>query len=150
MSGRLTNGAPRNAMSNGTCFSLVRHCTQGSFAKVVIPENTASAVTGRKVNPRARTNHRRDSRDGHTTTRENRLTRVVARVVCRLIRVADIVERHLVFVMTNAERSEGQQERSKQGKFSIHPFRKIDPGNELCNARGVPIERPLLCAFTNF
>lgn len=33
------------AMSKGTVLSLVRHCTQGSLANVVMPENIASAVT---------------------------------------------------------------------------------------------------------
>jgi len=42
---KLTKGAPRNAISNGTSLSFVRHCTHGSFAKVVIPEKIASAVT---------------------------------------------------------------------------------------------------------
>jgi hypothetical protein len=32
-------------MSNGTFFSFVRHWTHGSFANVVIPAKTASAVT---------------------------------------------------------------------------------------------------------
>jgi len=36
-------------MSNGTCFSFVRHWTHGNFANVVIPEKTASAVTGTKA-----------------------------------------------------------------------------------------------------
>jgi hypothetical protein len=44
----LTNGAPRNAISNGTFFSFVRHWTQGSLAKVAIPEKMESAVTGKQ------------------------------------------------------------------------------------------------------
>ena len=32
-------------MSKGTSFPEPRHCTQGSFAKVVIPEKIESAVT---------------------------------------------------------------------------------------------------------
>lgn len=43
---RLTNGAPMKAISKGMCCSLVRHWTHGSRAKVVMPENIASAVTG--------------------------------------------------------------------------------------------------------
>lgn len=34
-----------NAMSKVVSLSLPRHCTQGSLAKVVMPENTESAVT---------------------------------------------------------------------------------------------------------
>jgi len=45
----LTKGAPMNAISNSSSFSLVRHCTQGSLAKVVIPEKTASAVTNTHI-----------------------------------------------------------------------------------------------------
>ena len=41
----LTNGAPMKAISKGILRSLVRHWTHGSRAKVVIPENIASAVT---------------------------------------------------------------------------------------------------------
>ncbi len=34
------------AMSNFSCANLgLRHCTQGSLAKVVMPENMESAVT---------------------------------------------------------------------------------------------------------
>lgn len=42
-----TKGAPRNATSNGTFFSLPRHWTQGSLANVVMPEKMESAVTAR-------------------------------------------------------------------------------------------------------
>ena len=45
----LTKGAPRNAMSNGTSLSFVRHLIHGNFANVVIPEKIASAVTSTKV-----------------------------------------------------------------------------------------------------
>ena len=44
---RLTNGAPRNAISNGTFLSFVRHWTHGSLAKVVMPEKMESAVTNK-------------------------------------------------------------------------------------------------------
>lgn len=37
------------AISKGIVLSLVRHCTQGSLANVVIPENIASAVTVRRL-----------------------------------------------------------------------------------------------------
>lgn len=90
-------------MSKGTSLSLVRHSTHGSFAKVAIPEKIASAVTERtRMNISVVSN----------MVGTRRLTRVVARIR-RLVWIADIVQRHLIFVvsvMTDAERPEGQQE----------------------------------------
>jgi hypothetical protein len=123
--GGLTKGAPMNAMSNGTCFSLVRHLTQGSFANVVIPEKIASAVTRKKM----RILHHK------AVWREHRLTRVISRVR-RLIRKADVSQRYLVFVviiMACAGHPEGQHKQAKQSKFQTHgrPTRKASKGRNV-------------------
>jgi hypothetical protein len=45
------------AMSNAVSLSLPRHCTQGSFANVVMPEKIESAVT-RKIAVMVRLYHK--------------------------------------------------------------------------------------------
>lgn len=49
---RLTKGAPTKATSKGSALSFPRHCTQGSLAKVVMPEKIELAVTGEKDDAR--------------------------------------------------------------------------------------------------
>ena len=102
-------------MSNGTCFSFVRHWTHGNFANVVIPEKTASAVTGMKVivkkmraciHPRG----------------EYGLTGIITRI-CRLVRVPDVVQGHLVFIMaivTHTGCHEGEHEQREKLRLEDH------------------------------
>jgi hypothetical protein len=95
-------------MSNGTSFSLVKHCTQGNFAKVAIPEKIASAVT--RI-------HRKAFLGSEGVVKA--LTRIISRIR-RLIRKADISQRQLILVMTlmaYARRPEGQHEQAEQRKL---------------------------------
>jgi hypothetical protein len=116
---KLTKGAPRNAISNGTCFSLVRHWTHGNFAKVVIPEKTASAVTDTKAivkKLRACTRPRK----------EHGLTGIITGV-CRLVWEPDIVHGHLVFIMaimTHTGCPEGEHEQREKLGLEDHLVRK--------------------------
>jgi hypothetical protein len=103
-------------MSNGTCFSFVRHWTHGNFANVVIPEKTASAVTGTKES------NRQKLRTFTRSRREHGLTGIVTRI-CRLVRVPDIVQGHLVFIMTIMTHTgcpEGEQEQREKFRLKDH------------------------------
>lgn len=107
-------------MSNGTCFSFVRHWTHGNFAKVVIPEKTASAVTGMKKRSSIRMRKLRIV--VLRPRREHGLTGIVTRV-CRLVRVPDIVQGHLVFIMvvvTHAGSCEGEHEQREKLRLGDH------------------------------
>ena len=114
----LTKGAPRNAMSNGTCFSLVRHWTHGNFANVVIPEKTASAVTGTKaMRQKSARMYMYHAREESTV-----LTGIVTRI-CGLVREPDIVQRHLVFIMaivTHTGCPEGEHEQWEKLRLEDH------------------------------
>jgi hypothetical protein len=103
-------------MSNGTCFSFVRHWTHGNFANVVIPEKTASAVTGTKAIVK-------NCKHVHACRqREHGLTGIVTRI-CRLVREPDIVQGHLVFIMaimSHAGCPEGEHEQREKLRLENH------------------------------
>lgn len=95
------------AMSNGTSLSLPKHFTQGSLAKVVIPEKTESAVTDRSF------------RRLESICVARARTIVVSGEELRLIWEPDIVQRNLVVIVaivSHAERGYKGEE-SEKGKF---------------------------------
>ena len=89
-----------NAISKRSVLSLPRHCTHGSLANVVMPENIESAVT------------RKDEHEVHCIGRIRR-TAVIARVVHGLVGVFDVVEGHLHAVVVVVMSVDGGEHRSE-------------------------------------
>ena len=107
-SNKRTKGAPRKAISNNSSLSLVKHWTQGSLAKVVMPEKIESAVTERcrefLQSPRCFKYY----------------DTFIVTWVYGLIRIFNIVERHLIGMIIMAKYSGNKNSADYSGSELPH------------------------------